>query len=134
MFLWRPILQFRNCFDPPPLDQDNFVSIFFTANKNKIKGGFIGHRRTSNLQECQVAELHPRVAHLCHNNNPSNTTLVTLFDNGKKHIIRGKKITAPIHAIVCTSEPEFGFTKYNVSIHFLHVGGAMGLLLAWVIT
>ena len=64
-----------------------------------------------------------------HNNAPSDTPLVAVFDKGKNHIIRGEKITAAIHSIIRTASTEVRFNLYDDSSHYLRAGGAMALIL-----
>ena len=81
-----------------------------------------------------MAEINFRVAHLHHNNSLSDTRLTEVFYKGKRHIICDDEITTAIQNIVRAPVPEVGFTKTDVSVRYLHVGGSMELLLAWVDT
>ena len=81
-----------------------------------------------------MEDLHFLVEHLCHNKDPVNTPIATVFDKGRSHIIHGKNITAELCAVIRAAGPGLGLSKMDVSVRSLHNRGEIFLLLASVNT
>jgi hypothetical protein len=106
-------------------------AIIFDTQKNRTKGGTIGHGKTGHAISCPTEALKRPVLHLRQSGAPSNIPLCSHSDGTKWIAVKSHTVTKLLRYSV-RALPELHYTPADVSKRSLRSGGAMALLLAGV--
>jgi len=114
-----------------------YVSLFFTTQKNGVKGEAIGHGRSGHPTACPVRRIGDRVLYLRSlgaRPGAPLAPLASIYFSGKWRSITSSEITSTLCASATSIGDKAGLRPKEISARSLRAGGAMALLLGKVDT
>ena len=111
-----------------------YVSLFFTTQKNGIKGEAIGHGKSGHPTACPVQRIGARVRYLQSRGARPDAPLSSIYFQGKWRSIKSTEITSALRASATSIGDTVGLRPKEISARSLRAGGAMALLLGKVDT
>ena len=111
-----------------------YASLYFTTQKNGVKGEAIGHGRSGHATACPVRRLAERVLYLRSLGAPADTPLAAVYARGRWCAVKSTEITTALRASAAAMGDSIGLLPRDISARSLRAGGAMALLLGKVDT
>jgi hypothetical protein len=119
-----------------PLDrilQADYVALYFTTQKNGVRGKAIGHGASGHATACPLRVIRRRVLYLrSFAAPPPDTPLYALMERHRWRLVPSTAITAALRASATDIGHTLGLQPSDISAWALGAGGAMALLLGKV--
>ena len=112
--------------------QATLVLLYFSTQKNGIRGQAISHGDTSDSELSPLQAVLRQVLYLRQHRAPPDTPLHTYFDHSGTHRVTARMITAALKASCKIIGPSLGLTPSDITAHALRNGGCTSLIRAGV--
>jgi hypothetical protein len=110
----------------------DYVALYFTTQKNGVRGEAIGHGASGHPTACPLRVLRRRVFYLRSFGAPPNTPLCSLLEQHRWRMVPSTEITAALRASCSDIGHTLGLQPSDITARALRAGGAMALLLGKV--
>jgi hypothetical protein len=107
----------------------NYAALYFTTQKNGVRGKAIGHGASGHAVACLLRVLRRRVLFL---RSPPDTPLCSLLERNRWRLVPSTAITAGLRASATAIRDCLGLQPSDISARALRAGSAMSLLLGKV--
>jgi hypothetical protein len=114
------------------IKQADYVALYFTAQKNRVRGEAIGHGLSGHPTACPLRVIRRRVLYLRSLGAPSDTPLCSVLEHHRWCLVPSTAITAALRASTTVIGASLGLQPSDISARALRAGGAMALLLGKV--
>jgi hypothetical protein len=112
--------------------QADYVALYFTTQKNGVRGEAIGHGASGHATACPLRAIRRRVLYLRSNGAPQDTPLCSVLERQRWRLVPSTAVTAALRASATDIGHTLGLQPGDISARALRAGGAMALLLGKV--
>jgi hypothetical protein len=114
------------------IQQADYVALYFTTQKNGVRGEAIGHGLSGHPTACPLRVIRRRVLYLRSLGAPADTPLCAVLERHRWRLVPSTAITAALRASTTVLGASLGLQPGDISARALRAGGAMALLLGKV--
>jgi hypothetical protein len=114
------------------IQQADYAALYFTTQKNGVRGEAIGHGASGHAVACPLRVLRRRVLYLRSRGAPPDTPLCSVLERNRWRLVPSTAITAGLRASATAIGDSLGLQPSDISARALRAGGAMALLLGKV--
>jgi hypothetical protein len=114
------------------IQQADYVALYFTTQKNGVRGEAIGHGASGHATACPLRVIRERVLYLRSLGAPPDTPLCAVLERQRWRLVPSTAITAALRAATVDIGDSLGLKPGDISARALRAGGAMALLLGKV--
>jgi hypothetical protein len=112
--------------------QADYVALYFTTQKNGVRGEAIGHGASGHAIACPIRVIRRRVLYLRSLGAPADTPLCSILECHRWCLVPSNAVTAALRASTTVIGASLGLQPGDISARALRAGGAMALLLGKV--